>query len=51
MMTIPFFVLTIGLAAILRGHRIWALILWAVALLAIAILFRIHTTSQLGLGL
>jgi hypothetical protein len=51
MMTIPFFVLAGGLVALWRGHRVAALLCWAVALVTIMVLFRIHATSQLGLGL
>jgi hypothetical protein len=51
MMTIPFFVLAAGLAAIVAGYRSLALALWAAGIVAMLVLFRIHTTSQLGLGL
>lgn len=51
MMTIPFFILAAALGAIWSGHRNLALALWGAALLTILVLFRIHATSQLGLGL
>ena len=51
MMTIPFFVMAAALGAIWSGHRNLALALWGAALLTILVLFRIHATSQLGLGL
>jgi hypothetical protein len=51
MMTIPFFVLTAGLAAAWAGQRSVAVALWGTGLLTILVLFRIHATSQLGLGL
>jgi hypothetical protein len=51
MMTIPFFLFAAGLAAIWAGKRPLALGLWAAGLLATLVLFRIHTTSQLGLNL
>jgi hypothetical protein len=51
MMTIPFLALAAGLAAIWVGHRNAALVLWGAGIAAILLLFRIHTTSQLGLGL
>jgi hypothetical protein len=51
MMTIPFFVLAAGMAAIWTGQRPLAVTLWAAGVLTILVLFRIHATSQLGLGL
>lgn len=51
MMTIPFFILAAALSAVWSGHRNLALALWGAALLTILVLFRVHATSQLGLGL
>lgn len=51
MMTIPFWALAAGLAAIWLGKRNLALALWGAGMAAILVLFRIHATSQLGLGL
>ncbi len=51
MMTIPFFAIAAALGAIWSGHRNLALVLWGTALLTILVLFRVHATSQLGLGL
>ncbi len=51
MMTIPFFVMAAGLAAIWAGKRNLALMCWAAGALVILALFRYHTTSDLGLGL
>lgn len=51
MMTIPFFALAGGLVAVWRGHRMIALTCWIVTMAAILVFFRVHATSQLGLGL
>ena len=40
-----------GLAALWSGKRNLALALWGVGMAAILVLFRIHATSELGLGL
>lgn len=51
MMTIPFFVFAAGLVAIWSNRRDMAMALWGVGAVTMLVLFRIHATSQLGLGL
>jgi hypothetical protein len=51
MMTLPFFVLTAALGAIWSGNRKLAIGLCGAALLVTLVLFRMHVTSELGLGL
>ena len=51
MMTIPFFAFAAGLVAIWTGKHNVALGAWIAGLVTILVLFRIHVTSPLGLGL
>lgn len=51
MMSIPFFLFAGGLAAIFYGKRNIAIALWALSLVLLLILFRLHATDQLHIGL
>jgi len=50
-MTLPFFIFTVGLAAIWSGRRKLAVAAWGLGMLVFAALFHAHTASHLGLGL
>ncbi|MGE3144017.1 MAG: DUF5993 family protein [Pseudorhodoplanes sp.] len=51
MMSIPFFLMTLGLIGAVAGHRGAATGLWAAGLAATLILFRVHATDALHIGL
>jgi len=51
MMSLPFFALVAGLGAAWAGWRGSALILWAVGVALLLVLFRLHATDTLNLGL
>ncbi len=50
MMFLPFLVLAAGLLVVFYSRRRWALGFWAVGLLLLVVLFRVHATSVLNLG-
>jgi Family of unknown function (DUF5993) len=51
MMSIPFFFVVAALAAAWSGYRQVSLALWAVGLLTLLVLFRLHATDTLGIAL
>jgi hypothetical protein len=51
MMSIPFFLLAIGLVAVSAGNRGAAIGLWTAGLVTVLILFRLHATDTLNIGL
>ena len=51
MMFLPFLVLALGLGAIAAGRRDLALASWGVGALLLLILFRMHATDALNIGL
>jgi hypothetical protein len=51
MMFLPFLVLALGLGAIAAGRRDLALASWTVGALLLLVLFRMHATDALKIGL
>jgi hypothetical protein len=51
MMSLPFLLFTGGLAAIWAGWRGAALGLWLIGAVALLVLFRLHATDVLNIGL
>jgi Family of unknown function (DUF5993) len=51
MMSIPFFFVVVALAAAWSGGRQVSIALWAASLLVLLLLFRLHATDTLNLGL
>jgi hypothetical protein len=51
MMSIPFFLFAGALAAVYRGKRGLAIGMWALSVIVMLILFRLHATDQLNIGL
>jgi hypothetical protein len=51
MMSIPFFIFAGGLAVIFYGKRSIAIGLWVLGLVLMLVLFRLHATDQLHIGL
>jgi hypothetical protein len=51
MMSIPFFLVVAALAAAWTGYRQVSLALWAVGLLTLLVLFRLHATDTIGIAL
>lgn len=51
MMFLPFLVLALGLGAIAAGRRELALASWTVGALLLLVLFRMHATDALNIGL
>lgn len=51
MMSIPFFLFAAGLAAVWRGSRRAALGLWVLGIGVLLVLFRLHATDVLNIGL
>jgi hypothetical protein len=51
MMVLPFLVLALGLYAIYSGRRTLALTSWSAGLLIMLVLFRMHATNKLNIGL
>ncbi|MBL8906376.1 MAG: hypothetical protein JNM20_06850 [Rhizobiales bacterium] len=51
MMSIPFFLFAGALAAVYGGRRNLAIGLWALSVAVMLILFRLHATDQLNIGL
>ena len=51
MMSIPFFLFAGALAAIFRGKRGIAISLWGLSVVIMLILFRLHATDPLNIGL
>ncbi len=50
-MSIPFFLVVAALAAAWSGRRQVSLGLWAASLVTLLLLFRLHATDTLNLGL
>ncbi|NWG26715.1 MAG: hypothetical protein HXY30_20235 [Pseudorhodoplanes sp.] len=51
MMSIPFFLLALGLVGAAAGNRGAAFGLWTAGIVATLILFRLHATDSLTIGL
>ena len=51
MMSIPFFLFAGALAAVFRGKRGIAIGLWSLSVVVMLVLFRLHATDQLHIGL
>lgn len=51
MMSIPFFLMTLGLVGAVAGNRGAAIGLWVAGIAATLILFRLHATDTLNIGL
>jgi hypothetical protein len=51
MMSIPFFLVVAALAAAWSGSRQVSIALWAACVLTLLLLFRLHATDTLDLGL
>ncbi|MFG1423048.1 DUF5993 family protein [Roseixanthobacter liquoris] len=51
MMTLPFFGFFVAFALILAGQRLPSLLVWAVSLLVLLALFKMHATDPLNLVL
>jgi hypothetical protein len=51
MMSIPFFLFAGALAATFRGKRGMAIGLWTLSVIAMLVLFRLHATDPLNIGL
>jgi hypothetical protein len=51
MMSIPFFLVAAALAAAWSGHRQASVALWALSLLTLLVLYRLHATDVLGIAL
>jgi hypothetical protein len=51
MMSIPFFLIVAALAAAWSGHRRVSVALWALSLLTLLVLYRLHATDVLGIAL
>jgi uncharacterized protein DUF5993 len=51
MMSVPFFVFVAGLAAVLAGWRQVALGTWAIGVVVLLALFRMHASDVLAIGL
>ncbi len=51
MMSIPFFGVFLALVATLAGSRPLALVLWAVSMVAMLGLFKLHATDALNIAL
>jgi hypothetical protein len=51
MMLLPFLVLAVGLYALYSGKRALALTSWSAGLLLLLVLFRMHATDKLNIGL
>lgn len=50
-MSIPFFLFAAGLATVWQGWRGAALALWALGIAVLLVLFRLHATDVLNIGL
>jgi predicted membrane metal-binding protein len=51
MMSLPFFLFAGALVAVFRGRRSIAIGLWGLSVIVMLILFRLHATDQLHIGL
>ncbi|MGU3492893.1 DUF5993 family protein [Xanthobacteraceae bacterium A53D] len=51
MMSIPFFVALAGFICVLAGQRGAALMLWALSMVSLMVLFRLHATDSLNIVL
>ncbi|MEP9369202.1 DUF5993 family protein [Xanthobacter sp. VNH20] len=51
MMTLPFFGFFVAFALVLAGHRVPSMVIWALSLLAMLTLFKMHATDPLNLVL
>ncbi len=51
MMSLPFFGLLAGFGFVVAGRRTPALLLWAVSMVAMLVLFRLHITDPLTIVL
>ncbi len=49
MMSVPFFGCALAMLAVWAGRRWIAVGLWAISLIALAVLFRLHATDTLPL--
>lgn len=50
MMSVPFFGCTLAILAVWAGRRWIAVALWALSLIALGVLFRLHATDTLPLA-
>lgn len=50
-MSLPFFGVFLALAGVLAGWRKAALVLWALAVITLMVLFRLHATDPLHIAL
>lgn len=51
MMSLPFFGIALGLAAVLLGRRGAAVALWVASIVVLMVLFRVHATDPLAIML
>lgn len=51
MMSLPFFGLLAGFGFVMTGQRTAALLLWAVSIVVMLVLFRVHITDPLTIVL
>jgi hypothetical protein len=51
MMSIPFFCVAAALATAWSGRRLTSMALWGAAVAALVLLYRLHATDVLGLGM